>query len=123
MEIKQGSLKPDLLVNLMMTDPEADPTLPIAERPLVPIPDLSTATAYTMDMRSRETLELVITATPMTLEDETTALCKHEWIDGETDHAVGKYDAEFNIIFPGDKLLVVPSKKFYLVEITETLNG
>lgn len=117
MEIKQGNLKPDLDVNLNMTDPD-DPT----GETLIPIPSLDTVTSITMDMRSKETGELVIQNSPCQLVDVATARVVHQWIAGETDHPVGKYDVEFDVLWPGARPQTVPSKKFYKVEITETLD-
>lgn len=117
MEIKRNNLKPDLEVKLLMTDPN-DPT----GETLIPIPSLDTATSISMDMRPKGGGARVLQDAPCTLVDAVTALVRHTWAPGETDHPPGKYDVEFDVLWPGALPQTVPSKKFHTIEITEGLD-
>lgn len=116
MEIKKGDLMPNLEVNLMMTDP-AD----VTGETLIPIPSLDTASSVSMDMRHKESGTVVVQNATCVVVDPVTALVRHQWATGETD-IVGKYDVEFEVTWPSSRPQTVPSKKFYTVEVTDTID-
>ena len=104
--IKRGDLLPTLVVTLL------DGTTPV---------DLTAATSARFLMRSLKT-GLKVDGT-VTVLDQTTSTGKveYEWADGDTD-TVGVYQAEIEVLWPGNKPQTFPANGYFSVKVVEQLD-